>query len=193
VRSANGGRTADLSRRHRVTTGPGGVVAVTGGKLTTYRQMAEDTVDTVVGQLGRRARCRTARLPLLGAEEFEDAEPGTTAAHLGDRYGSSAPAIERLAAQDERLAEPLVPGLPYLRAEAVYAARHEMATTLDDVLVRRSRAHLLDRAATLAAAPDTADLLAGELGWNAATRQRQLADYRALVAQEVVDAAGEPG
>ena len=82
-----------------------------------------------------------------------------------------------------------MPGLPYLRAEAVYAVRHEMATTLGDVLIRRTRAHLLDRAATLAAAPDVARLLAAELGWDGAERERQLGDYRGLVAQEQADAA----
>jgi glycerol-3-phosphate dehydrogenase len=188
VRSAASARTADLSRRHRVTTGPGGVVAVTGGKLTTYRQMAEDTVDEVVGLLGRRAKCRTRGLALLGAEGFIEAEPGTPAAHLGDRYGTEAAAIAGLVAADGNLAEPLVPGLPYVRAEAVYATRHEMATTLDDVLTRRTRAHLFDRVATLAAAPDVAELLAIELGWDAAERERQLADYHDLVARELAEA-----
>ena len=77
-----------------------------------------------------------------------------------------------------------MPGLPYLRAEAVYAARHEMATTLVDVLTRRTRAHLLDRAATVDAAPDVASLLAAELGWDAAERDRQLAEYLELAAKE---------
>jgi glycerol-3-phosphate dehydrogenase len=188
VRSESSGRTADLSRRHRVTTGPGGIVAVTGGKLTTYREMAEDTVDEVVGLLGRKARCRTKKLPLLGAEGFTEAEPGTREAHLGDRYGSLAPSVDELVAKDAELAEPLVAGLPYLRAEAVYAARHEMATTIIDVVTRRTRAHLLDRAATLAAAPEVAALLAAELGWDATERDRQLADYHDLVAREQADA-----
>ncbi len=80
-----------------------------------------------------------------------------------------------------------MPGLPYLRAEAVYAVRHEMATTLADVLTRRTRAHLFDRAATLAAAPDVAHLLAAELGWDVAEGERQLADYRELVARELAE------
>ena len=87
-----------------------------------------------------------------------------------------------------RSGEPLVPGLPYLRAEAVYAVRHEMATTLDDVLTRRTRAHLFDRPATAAAAESVVELLAAELGWDDAERARQLADYRALVATEEADA-----
>ena len=171
VRSASSGRTADLSRRHRVTTGPGGVVAVTGGKLTSYRAMAEDTVDAVAAALGHEANCRTRRLLLLGAEGFTEAVPGSRAAHLGNRFGTLAPALDDLLAVDAALAEPLVPGLPYLRAEAVYAARHEMVTTLSDVLTRRTRAHLFDRAATLAAAPDVAALIGPELGWDATTRR----------------------
>ncbi|HET9546338.1 MAG TPA: glycerol-3-phosphate dehydrogenase C-terminal domain-containing protein, partial [Desertimonas sp.] len=180
--------TADLSRRHRVTTSPTGVVAVTGGKLTTYREMAEDTVDAVVGALGKRARCRTKKIALLGAAGFTEVPEGTPEAHLADRYGNLAPAINELVAKDPRLGDPLVPGLPYLRAEAVYAAHHEMATSLADVLVRRTRAHLLDRTATLAAAPSVAHLLAEVLGWDAAERDRQLAAYGDLVARELADA-----
>jgi glycerol-3-phosphate dehydrogenase len=191
VRAAGAGRTADLSRRHRVTTGPGGVVTVTGGKLTTYRQMAEDTVDEVVGVLGRRARCRTRDLLLFGAEGFTEAVPGTGEAHLADRYGTAAGEIDRLVAGDGQLAVPLVAGLPYLRAEAVYAARHEMATTLTDVLVRRTRAHLLDREATVEAAPAIATLLAAELGWNEGERERQLDEYIQLAAKERFDAMAD--
>ena len=187
VRSASSARTADLSRRHRVTSGPRGVIAVTGGKLTTYRQMAEDTVDEVVKRLGRSGRCRTRGLTLLGAERFVEAPPGTKEAHLGDRYGTAAATISGLIAAHPDLAEPLVAGLPYARAEAVYAVRHEMATTLADVLTRRTRAHLFDRAATLAAAPDVAQLLAAELGWDVAEGERQLTDYRDLVARELAE------
>jgi glycerol-3-phosphate dehydrogenase len=125
---------------------------------------------------------------LLGAEGFSEARTGTPEAHLADRYGSLAGMIDRITADDADLDAPLVPGLPYLRAEAVYAARHEMATMLTDVLIRRTRAHLLDRGATLTAAPAIAELLAGELGWDSAERQRQLDHYRQLVAKEQVDA-----
>ena len=188
VKSAPSGRTADLSRRHRVTAGSAGVVAVTGGKLTTYREMAEDTVDEVLDQLGRNARCHTKRLRLLGADGFRAPPPGDPAAHLAARYGTLAPEVEHLTVEDPTLGQPLIPGLPYLRAEAIYAARHEMATTLDDILLRRTRAHLFDRTATLAAAPAIAGLLAGELGWSDAETAAQLAAYRALVADEVADA-----
>jgi glycerol-3-phosphate dehydrogenase len=193
VKSGASARTADLSRRHRVTIGSAGVVSVTGGKLTTYREMAENTVDVVARRLGSKRRSRTRSLRLLGAEGYREAPPATRAAHLGGRYGSLAAELDALVAADPTLAEPLVEGMPYLRAEAVYAVREEMATTLVDVLVRRTRAHLFDRAATLAAAPAAAALIAGELGWDAAEATRQVERYRALVrAEESAAASSEP-
>jgi glycerol-3-phosphate dehydrogenase len=188
VKSATSGRTADLSRRHRVMTGPAGVIAITGGKLTTYREMAEDTVDGALEALGRKARCRTKKLKLLGAAGFSAPPDGSPEAHLAHRYGTLASELEALVAADPALGERLVPTLPYLRAEAVFAVRHEMATTLDDVLLRRTRAHLFDRPATLAAAPDVAALMARELGWSPAEIERQVEAYRAIVAVEEADA-----
>ena len=91
VKSATSGRTADLSRRHQVSTGPGGVIAITGGKLTTYREMADDTVDTVMRQLGRRGRCRTKKLRLFGAEGYVEPPDESSEHHLAVRYGSAAP------------------------------------------------------------------------------------------------------
>jgi glycerol-3-phosphate dehydrogenase len=174
VNSAASGRTADLSRRHQVITSASRVVSVTGGKLTTYREMAEDAVDQVMVLLGRRRRSRTKRLPLLGAAGYRAQPSGTAAAHLADRFGSLAGEVHALITERPDLAEPLVAGLSYLRAEAVYACRHEQATTVDDVLSRRTRARLLDRDASVAAAPAVAELLAAELGWDATERQRQL-------------------
>jgi len=189
VRQA-GGRTADLSRRHRVSASPGRVVTVTGGKLTTYRRMAADTVDEVAKLLGRSDRSRTARLALAGADGFhEPADGAELAAHLAGRYGGEAAAVEALLDEDVALARPLVAGLPYLAAEAVYAARHEMATTLDDLLARRTRARLLARDASVAAAPAVARLVAGDLGWDDAERERQVRAYADAVARER-DAAG---
>jgi glycerol-3-phosphate dehydrogenase len=183
VAGASSQRSADLSRRHRVTTSAQGVVTVTGGKLTTYRAMAADTVDAVQTALGRRPTpCRTARLPLRGAAPGEG--------HLVGRYGSEARVVEALVAADPTLAEPLVAGLPYLRAEAVYAARYEMAGTLDDVLARRTRALILAREASVAAAPDVARLLAPELGWDERETAAQVDAYRFGAEADRVAAAG---
>jgi glycerol-3-phosphate dehydrogenase len=190
VSDADSSRTADLSRRHRVTTSPGGMVTVTGGKLTTYREMAEDTVDTAVAAIAaagdplphRAGRSRTRRLALRGAEGWDEARE--TDPHLAGRYGGESGVLTAMVAADPALGEPLVPGLPYRRVEALYAARYEMATTLDDVLSRRTRARLRGRDATAAAAPAVAELIAAELGWSVEEQARQVADYRAAAARE---------
>jgi glycerol-3-phosphate dehydrogenase len=192
VKTAHSGRTADLSRRHRITTSPGRVITVTGGKLTTYRRMAADAVDVAVGLLDRTGRSRTKQLRLVGAEGYAEPPDGAdAAAHLSGRYGGEAAAVESLLDADLGLAGPLVAGLPYLRAEAVFAVRHEMARTVDDVLSRRTRARLLARAASLAAAPGVADLVGPELGWDDTERRRQVDAYRASVAAEVAAAGPE--
>ena len=184
-------RTKDLSRRHRVSTSASGVVTIGGGKLTTYRKMAEDTVDVVVGRLGAGARrCPTRRLPLRGAPGLDEAArarlgvPPGSAAHLIARYGTEARVVAALVATDPALGRPIVAGLPDLRAEVVHAARHEMATTVDDVLARRTRLRLQARDASAAAADDVAGLLAAELGWDAAETARQAEAYRAAVELE---------
>ncbi len=185
VKSAGSGRTADLSRRHAVTTSGRGVISVTGGKLTTYRQMAADTVDEVLTGLGRSARCRTKRLLLRGARGARDSErPGSPGAHLAGRYGGDLGWLEPLLAADPGLAAPLVEGMAYTRAEAIHAVRDEMARTLDDVLSRRTRSRLLDLRATAEAAPAVARLIAGELGWDDAETARQIEEFLASVTHE---------
>jgi glycerol-3-phosphate dehydrogenase len=191
VKSGGSGRTADLSRRHKVVASPSGVVSVTGGKLTTYREMAADTVDALRGLLprGSMKHRSTRRLRLSGAHRASGRRDRASTdapsdAHLARRYGSRADEVRALVAFDASLGDPLVVGLPYLRAEAVYAARHEMATTLDDVLARRTRAHLLDRSATLASAADVAALMQAELGWSDDETTRQVDRYAAMCAAE---------
>jgi glycerol-3-phosphate dehydrogenase len=185
--TAESERTADLSRRHGIRVSGAGVVTITGGKLTTYRAMARDTIDQVDQVLdGRHRRCRTKRLPLTGARGYRPPAPDAPAVerHLATRYGTEAVAVRALTAADPTLGEPLVPGLPYLRAEAVHAVRAEMATTLADVLDRRTRCRLLDRAATAAAAESVARLLAPEWGWDDATTAAAVAAYRAELEAE---------
>jgi glycerol-3-phosphate dehydrogenase len=187
VSDASSSRTADLSRRHRVLTSDSGMVTVTGGKLTTYREMAEDTVSAAIRVIGeplprRAGRSRTRTLRLRGADGWDRARD--TDLHLAERYGGEAGVLAAMIAADPALGEPLVPGLPYRRAEALYAVRYEMATTLDDVLSRRTRARLRGRDASAAAADDVAGLIAEELGWSDADCAAQVAGYRAAAARE---------
>jgi glycerol-3-phosphate dehydrogenase len=156
--------------------------------------MAADTVDEVIDVLGRaatkqaRRRSRTKKLRLRGADGYQSARASAgsddTLLHLLDRYGDEALTVLALADSEPALRTPLVPGLPYLKAEAVYAARHEMARSVDDVLTRRTRARLLARDATAAAAADVAALLAPELGWDEAEQAQQVARYQDLVTHE---------
>jgi len=190
-----GEKTKDLSRRHKVTTSPSGVVTIGGGKLTTYRKMAEDTVDVIVARIGGARRCPTKRLPLLGAPGLDEVSQArlnlspAVAAHLAGRYGTEARVVAALVASDPSLGRPIVAGLPDVRAEVVHAARHEMATTVDDVLARRTRLRLQARDASAAAAADVAALLAGELGWDSDEACRQTEAYRASVEVERTAAA----
>jgi glycerol-3-phosphate dehydrogenase len=181
VAAAKSERTADLSRRHSVHTSPGGVVTVTGGKLTTYRRMAADAVDEVVGVLGHGGHSRTKRIALQGADGWDAPD---IPQNLRERYGADGRDVAALERSDPQLARALIEQLPYSRAEVVYAARAEMARTVDDVLSRRTRARLLARDASAAAADDVAALMAGELGWSDDEREHQVARYRALVAEE---------
>ncbi|MFE5976301.1 glycerol-3-phosphate dehydrogenase/oxidase [Streptomyces sp. NPDC056460] len=149
------GRTADISRKHAVLTSPSGVVTVVGGKLTTYRRMAQDAVDAVVTAGGLTAGpCRTASLPLVGAARPKALAGLDVPARLVYRYGSEAPAVHALGLEDPALARPVVPGHPVTGAELVWAVRHEGALDTSDLLDRRTRIGLVpeDRAAAEEAA-----------------------------------------
>jgi glycerol-3-phosphate dehydrogenase len=208
ISDAHSARTADLSRRHRVVVSEEGLVTVTGGKLTTYRQMAADTVDAVLGApprtlhglVRRRTGIRpstTARLPLVGGEQGgrppasaaasarDLGIPDTAFTHLAGRHGSETAAVLDLCEGRRELARPLHPAFPYIRAEVVWAARQEMACSVTDVLARRTRALILDRRAAVEAAPLVAVLLGDELGLDQAERDRQLADLERAVEAEL--------
>jgi len=191
VKAASSGRTADLSRRHKVVASPSGVISVTGGKLTTYREMAADAVDEVVHQLGSSVSgiargSRTAKLELRGASGYHELASSTDplTVHLANRYGGEASTILAMVETDPDLAQPLVKGLPYVRAEAVYSAKYEMARSVDDVLSRRTRARILARDATANAAQDVANLIAPILGLTESEVQDQVNSYRSAVAHE---------
>jgi glycerol-3-phosphate dehydrogenase len=139
-------KSADLSRRHAVVRGPGGRISVVGGKLTTYRRMAQDAIDAAVeaAALTHARPCRTADLPLLGAAApscLRDVR--AVPQRLIDRHGTEAPNVLALAHGDPALLQPLVPGSDVLAVEVLHAARAEGALSADDVLDRRTRLGLI--------------------------------------------------
>ncbi|GAA2416098.1 glycerol-3-phosphate dehydrogenase/oxidase [Actinomadura vinacea] len=155
------GATADVSRRHRVLTAPDGVVTVVGGKLTTYRRMAQDAVDAALaagriggGRAGAGRAGRTARIPLVGAAPPDRLAALDAPARLVRRYGTEAPLLAALARESAGGLEPVVPGLPVLGVELAWAVRHEGALDVADLLDRRTRIGLVgaDRDAAVPAA-----------------------------------------
>lgn len=188
--------TSDLSRRHRVHADPRGIVTVTGGKLTTYRKMAADTIDLLIktspvfnGNCRALRRSHTAKLPIIGSctrEDHQSANSDPNRAHLLTRFGSEITTIENMISRDPSLGVPFVDGLPYLRAELLFSARYEMAVTLDDLLTRRTRARILNRDATAACADEVARIVAPALGWDRPEQARQVDAFRKLIARDFV-------
>jgi glycerol-3-phosphate dehydrogenase len=180
VRTDGAGTTAELSRDHTILIDPvSGLMTVAGGKWTTYRKMAEDVVDRAVllGDLDPRD-CLTRDLAIHGADGSDDA-----AAERRGRlavYGSDAEEIARMQREEPGAAGRLHPRLGVTAAEVRWAARHEMARTVDDVLARRTRALLLDARAAMEAAPAAAAVLAAELGRDAAWERGQVAEFTAI-------------
>jgi glycerol-3-phosphate dehydrogenase len=168
--------TSKLSREHHIDTAPSGLITVAGGKWTTYRRMAEDTLDFAIKQGSITARkCVSASIPLRGATST----PRSADHYLGE-YGTDAPAIEALIGTDPKLSATIDPHLPYTFAEALYAVREESARTIEDVLSRRTRALLLDANAAIRSAPEIASLMAKELGRNDEWEQSQVAAFTQL-------------
>jgi glycerol-3-phosphate dehydrogenase len=180
IRGGEGESTAALSRDHSILIGESGLITVAGGKWTTYRKMAEDVVEQAetVGDLEERP-CRTVDLRIHGSNMAWN----ETSAQTLDGYGSDRARIEAMAAESgnrEQLMLPIHPMLTLTRAEVIWHARHEMARTVEDVLARRSRALLLNAPAAIEAAPEVAQLLAQELGHDAAWQQAQVNAFRAV-------------
>jgi glycerol-3-phosphate dehydrogenase len=181
VRSGDATSTAALSRDHVIHIDPTGLITVTGGKWTTWRGMAEHCVNTaaMLEHLPEKP-CPTRNLNIHGfhrqAERF-----GPLAV-----YGSDALHIQDLIHGEPALGEPLHSALPYCGAEVVWAARFEMARTVEDVLARRTRALFLNARAAVEMAPRTADLLARELGRDAAWRDAQVEAFRKVASGYVV-------
>ncbi len=188
-----GVHAAELSRTHAVLQEVNGMVTIVGGKLTTYRRMAQDTVDVLAKRDSMPISRPTKKLLLTGAIGWRNAKQEIEARgrqlglapeiveHLEHTYGSHASAVLDLIEEEKSWGQRLVSDLPYLRAEVVYACRAEMAMMLEDVLARRTRLILEDGARGAGIAPEVADLMAGELGWSKEQTNAQVERYRALV------------
>ncbi|KQW06527.1 FAD-dependent oxidoreductase [Leifsonia sp. Root4] len=189
-----GGKTIDVKRKHEIRVDHDGLVTVVGGKLTTSRHMAEQTIDAAQRVIGQRRRCMTKNAYLLGAAGYDGeavVASGGLAAHLGERYGNEAQFVTDILGNNPELAAPIVDGLPYLEAEVVYSARHEMARSVDDILSRRTRARLMARDASAAAAGRVGQLLQAELGLSDAEVDAQVSAYTTATAHERAILMGE--
>jgi glycerol-3-phosphate dehydrogenase len=183
------GSTVKASREHRVTADASGLVRISGGKYTTYRVMARDVVDASLGRAeARRRPSQTAELPLVGAAPRADLDrlgvdlalheglDGLVARRLVDRHGTEAREVLALGRELDLL-RPLGPGIEQLEAEVAWAARRELATTVDDVIARRMRLaqELPDRGEAIA--PRVAEILGRELGWDESHRATEIDAY----------------
>ena len=190
--------TAKLSRTHAVLQNPSGLVTIVGGKLTTYRRMAQDTVDVLSRRDGTTSMSHPTRnLPLSGSAGWPAAKRDLEAkgaalgldpqaiAHLGESYGSHASTLLKMIEEDAVLGKRLVEDLPYLRAEVVYACRQEMAMTPDDVLARRTSITLEDRDRGTGIVDEVAALMAQELDWSPEQQKAMIDAYRTALQQQM--------
>jgi glycerol-3-phosphate dehydrogenase len=188
----------ELARDHVVEMDAGsGLVSIMGGKWTTYRAMAEDTIDAVERQLhgGPPVPCRTSNYPLAGSEGFTADSwrhlmaafgiPETSARHLSEKFGSRARQVLALAGENRGLAASLAHGLAPLKVEVIFCARYEMARSIEDVLARRIGLESYGWREALAAAPAAAELLATELRWTPEQKRRALEQYVARIERQM--------
>jgi glycerol-3-phosphate dehydrogenase len=181
VGAESGDETATLSREHTVLVSRSGLVTIAGGKWTTYRKMAEDAVDHAATLASLEPRpCVTRELNIHGfhprADRFGPLAP----------YGADAPAVQALFAAHPHGSELLHARLPVRAGEVVWAVRHEMARTVDDVLARRTRALILDARAAIEAAPRVAAIMAQDLGRDEAWQRDQVDAFTTMAAAYVL-------
>ena len=191
--------TTKLSREHTVDRPAPGFVSIAGGKYTTYRVMAEDVIDRAVLELRRVTKDSvTEKVPLVGADGYFALEQQTeriaqenglaveTVTHLLNRYGSLISEILVIIKEQPKLTKRLDSDLPYIKAEIIYAASHEGAQSVDDVISRRTRLSFeaINHAAHLA--EEVATLIAPVLGWSAKERKASIAQYLEMVAREKI-------
>ena len=170
----DGAPTKNISRNHEIFVSDSGLITVTGGKWTTYRKMAQDTMDKAIMLAGLKDHaCVTTHLPLLGWQSQDT----LSVDDFLSVYGSETADIQSLILADPSLGQPIHPLVPYPMATVVWAARHEQARTLEDVLSRRTRILLLNAQAAIEAAPAVANLLSKELGHDENWTQQQIATF----------------
>ncbi|GGG22532.1 glycerol-3-phosphate dehydrogenase/oxidase [Pontibacter amylolyticus] len=186
------GNTKEISRSHKLLVAPSGLITITGGKWTTYRQMAEDTVNAAIRVAGLPAiPCLTERLPIHGAIPVAGIPMANSPTELA-RYGSDAAALQALLQSEPGLAQKLHPDFGYTLAQVVWAVRHEMARTVEDVLARRLRVLFLDARAALAMAPAVAGVLARELNCDEVWQREQEAAFEMLARHYLPQATEKP-
>jgi glycerol-3-phosphate dehydrogenase len=191
--------TAKLSRTYAVLENSTGLVSIVGGKLTTYRRMAQDTVDVLSKRDGRKLVHPTEALLLQGSTGWSTAKhalqkQGATLGlateiveHLGHSYGSEASQILDLVTNHPTLARRLINDLPYIVAEVIYGCRAEMAMTLDDILARRTSITLVDRQRGLGIVDEVASLMAGEHKWSLAEQEEKGRAYREMIESQLAE------
>ena len=198
VANNKGSATTKLSREHTTDRSAPGFVSIAGGKYTTYRVMGKDAIDMAVTDLRRlvNSSC-TEKLPIVGADGYfaltqQSAQIAEqygidekSVIHLLNRYGSLISEVLELITSDKKLAKPLAEGLPYLKAEIVYAASHEGAMSVDDVISRRTRLAFEAPRAGIDLVDDIAALIAPVLGWGVREKKASIAEYTSAVAAEV--------
>ena len=196
ISSGDPRKSVDISRKAELYETSSGMLTITGGKLTTWRRMAKQTVDRLVLREGREAPCHTAEIPLGMPARADDlvAPEGVgeeATRQLAFRYGHAAKRVLNIAREDAALAQPITAGRPDLLAEVVLAARHEQARSVADVLLRRTRLGILAAPALRSAADvrPVAELLGAELGWDEARVGREAEAWVEAAAIEGIDPA----
>jgi glycerol-3-phosphate dehydrogenase len=205
------GSASEVGRDYEIQAGPDGFVTIAGGKLTTYRAMAEDLVNRVVRHLAQRLarpkpRCQTASIALPGGdldgfERYREAAAAPleetwglsrqAAYHLVETYGTEYVRVLAYARQSPDLLKPLAPEVPVIAAEAIYAVEEEMALTLEDFMVRRTDLMLFEPQHGLEAAGRAAELMGQALGWTPQQRNEQVERYREAVAAMIAFRSAE--
>jgi len=179
--SGDGKKTKEISRGHKIVVSDSGMVTLTGGKWTTYRQMAEDVMNTVAKIAGlQEKKSQTRNLKIHGYKLNPDLNNPMYF------YGSDEEKILDLAKKEDGLDEYLSSKLKVLNAQVVWGARYEMARTVEDILSRRTRSLLLDAKESIEMAPKVAELMAKELGYDKQWEENQVKEYKNLASRYIL-------